>query len=430
MSVSNEKWLVMFRAGVAGLLVWSFQGSGQDTTTGPLIPLNRDTTVVGVSRPVSELSATIRLSNAEAEIVLQIYRNLLEAELVIAPNARQALRGQRITIQPEHEPLTKEEALKLIEGELGRQCQVAFTHLDGNRVMVERLVPDKLPRSKRANRPKGPWPPPFVAEGSLMSSNSTSIEEAKLSFYASNRWWQVQLTNYTMPMSPHLMSMNAMSIPGGVRHLIYFSGTKTPSAEACPIDFPPPGIAGGLFEVWLALRPDPNLPLIDDREMHPFLMVPSAPFGLLKDAINHGQYHARYIEPGGFFLAELDIQNDGARLIWNPDENEIDRYPPPFANGFKEFEYRVLEATNIHGLGFPLRSVLKRFGPDPANQKELVVTMFTEIRIANISFQAADLSRQVHPARVTGLDYRPRHLRGREDVGIDIINDVWPPAGP
>ena len=53
MSVSNEKWLVMFRAGVAGLLVWSFQGSGQDTTTGPLIPLNRDTTVVGVSRPVS-----------------------------------------------------------------------------------------------------------------------------------------------------------------------------------------------------------------------------------------------------------------------------------------------------------------------------------------------------------------------------------------
>lgn len=261
-----------------------------------------------------------------------------------------------------------------------------------------------------------------------MSSNYSSIVEAKLSFYASNGWWQVQLSNYATP--PQLMSMNAMSIPGGVRHLIYFLGAKTPSTEAVPLNFPPPGIAGGLFEAWLALCPDPKLPLIDDREMHRFLMVPSAPFGVLKDAINHGAYHARYLEPGGVFLAALDSSNDGARLVWHPDKNEIGRYAPPLADGFKEFEYRVLETTNIQGLAFPLRSVLKRFGPDPVNRTELAVTMFTEIRISAISFRAADLSRQHHPARVVGLDYRPRHLRGREAVAREIIDDVWPPVRP
>jgi hypothetical protein len=136
--------------------------------------------------------------------------------------------------------------------------------------------------------------PPFMAEGSIISSNHFSTIDAKFSFFSSNGWWQVNLTNFTTPQSYH-----CMSIPGGVRWYVTFPHvTNLPAGTAAPISFPPPGIAGGMLQTWLCLCPRPKLPLIDDTRMHRFLTVPFAPFEILKDFVNQGTFHVTYLEPG------------------------------------------------------------------------------------------------------------------------------------
>jgi hypothetical protein len=266
--------------------------------------------------------------------------------------------------------------------------------------------------------------PPFMAQGTISTSNRFSTTAAKFSFFSSNGWWQVDLTNFTMP--PQYRSQNCMSIPGGVRHYTIFKGvTSWPSASACPIDFPPPGIAGGMLDGWLSLCPNPKLPTIDETRMHRFVMVPSAPFEVFNDPANQGYYTATYLEPGGAFLSALTITNDGVRIVWNPEGNELSRYPTPFENGFTEFRYQVVQATNLQAISFPMRGIMQLLGPNPDNRTQLAVMMHNEIRISRISLNPADLARQVHPAHLDGLDYRPAHLRGSECVSLIVTNDHW-----
>jgi hypothetical protein len=266
--------------------------------------------------------------------------------------------------------------------------------------------------------------PPFVAEGTISTSNRFSNTEARFSFFHSNDWWQVDLKNFTMP--PNYVSQNCMSIPGGVRHYtVLRSITNSLFANACPIEFPPPGIAGGMFETWLGLCPNPKLPLIDARHIHRFLAVPSAPFGLFTDPANHGEHNLKFLEPAQAFLSELTIRNDGICIAWQPGGSEMRRSSAPFENGFTELEYRVLEVTNVNGFAFPKRSVLKHFGPDPETGRELTVTLECELWVSRISFASADLSTQVHPLHLGAFDYRPRHLPRSESWATIITNDQW-----
>ena len=294
---------------------------------------------------------------------------------------------------------------------------------DEVQVSFDWLVGPKPRQAVRATNPV----PPFVAEGSISTSNRFSATEAKFSFFSSNGWWQLDLTNFTTP--PQYKSQDCMSIPGGVRHYTMFESIGNSAlAAACPIDYPPPGIAGGMFQTWLCLCPNPKLPVIDGKRMHRFLMVPSAPFDVLKDSLNQGEYLATYLEPGRVFLSALTITNDGVRINWDPEKNEVWRFPAPFDSGFRELAYQVLESTNIHGIAFPLRAVFQQFGPDPEHRNQLSVVMDCEIKVSRISFAPTDLSKQVHPDRLDGLDYRPRHLRGGESVSLTITNDQWPEA--
>jgi len=103
--------------------------------------------------------------------------------------------------------------------------------------------------------------------------------------------------------------------------------------------------------------------------MHRFLVVPSAPFAILDDPVNQGEFHAQYLQPGAAFLSQLEITNDGLRIEWNPEKVEIWRFPPPFAEGFTELDYRVLESTNINGIAFPVKSVLNRYGISPGGSQ-------------------------------------------------------------
>jgi hypothetical protein len=51
--------------------------------------------------------------------------------------------------------------------------------------------------------------------------------------------------------------------------------------------------------------------------------------------------------------------------------------------------------------------------------------MENEITVSRISFEAAELAKQIHPARLDGLDYRSRHLQGTECESRTITNDEW-----
>jgi hypothetical protein len=266
--------------------------------------------------------------------------------------------------------------------------------------------------------------PPFVAEGSISTSNRFCTTQASFSFFSSNDWWQVALTNFSMPAN--YQSQDCMRVPGGVRCYTAFSNsTNSPLATAAPITFPPPGLAGGLFEVWLGLCPNPQLPVLEATRMHRFLTVPSAPFDLFKDPVNQGSYQASYLEPGHAFLSQLTITNDGLSIIWNPETNEVRRFSPPFDNGFGEFEYRVLELTNLHGVAFPLKATVRRLGVSPEDRSQHTITMASEINVFRICFDPADLSKQVHPKQLDVLDYRAHASPAGAPVRV-ITDDQWP----
>jgi hypothetical protein len=100
------------------------------------------------------------------------------------------------------------------------------------------------------------------------------------------------------------------------------------------------------------------------------------------------------------------------------------RYPAPFDNGFTEFEYRVLESTNLQGLAFPKKAVVKYFGINPEDRNRLTVMTTYDINVARISFDETQLAKQVRPKWLDGLYYRPG-TRVRGEFITVITNDEW-----
>jgi hypothetical protein len=282
--------------------------------------------------------------------------------------------------------------------------------------------------------------PPFVAEGRLLTqefrtdTNFNYRTDANVVFLFSNGWWQVE-ARFTYLGQANPVVLNCMRIPDGTRSYIIFEGSTnkglTTVANACPMDFPSPGRAE-LLVPWLALCPQPDLPLIDNKRMRRFINLPDCRPNVFNAPQNEGFYQAAYLAPENAFLSDLIITNNGFGIELNvhksgaEDTGEIMRFGPPFDNGFTEMQYQVIESTNLHGVAFPIRSICKRFTPnwERKDPNDLRVAVQSELTVTRISFAEKEMAgRIVAPSRMLALDARPG---ARSNYLVE--DDQWKPA--
>lgn len=252
----------------------------------------------------------------------------------------------------------------------------------------------------------------------------------------SNGWWRIDATQALVNATPVIMS--CMSIPEGIRHYVQYPGMAKPSdgrlhtlATACPIPFPPTG-SEPLFVSWLAFCPRADLPILDSERMRRLVPVPHCETKVLDDPQNVGRFSASYIGPEDLFLSALSIWNNGLEVILTPSSDGLEptfqRFRPPFARGFLEFEYKCEVTTNLDGTVFPLRSTVKRlypiFGsPDPS---AVFVRVLSRIDLLTVSPMAQEPSIGIMPIEpMVAMDFRPTNLPEQAAVQYLVTNDSW-----
>ena len=198
-------------------------------------------------------------------------------------------------------------------------------------------------------------------------------KQAEVTFYSSNGWWQLVAKNLDTQRAFLQKTQNSMKIPDGVREFILSEPDRgTTVANVYPTAFPTPWDTKRLL-AWLSFCPHPPLPVIDGKKMRRFLFVPSG--GIAVDLLNHpqnvGDFSASYLQPGGIFLSELNVTNNGMDvdidMTFAKGDNlevEVKPFPAPGEKGFLDFRFEVLVTTNCNGIAFPLRTVLKHFYPN------------------------------------------------------------------
>ena len=271
--------------------------------------------------------------------------------------------------------------------------------------------------------------PPFVAEGRLLTrefrtdTNLNCRTDASVVFLYSNGWWQVEARYSYLHLARGITNVEScMRIPDGTRSYIMFEGisnTGMTTASACPNSFPPSG-RSELLVPWLGLCPHPELPLIDGKRIRRFINLPDYRPKIFNAPQNEGLYEAKYLAPEGDFLSELMVTNNGFGLELNvektslEDEGTIQRYAPPFDNGYTELHYKLIESTNLNGVTFPLRAVCERFSPNwgGKNRDDLRVGLLSELIVTRISFSGKDVARRiVAPSEMFAFDARPPNLK-------------------
>ncbi len=290
--------------------------------------------------------------------------------------------------------------------------------------------------------------PPFMVEASITSKyyrpNPTNAAlltpeqptQGDVTFYSSNGWWQVEVKSLN-PLPSHTYVQNSMKVPDGVREFILFEGTSDnvmTLANVYPIAFPIPGDAKGIL-AWLSFCPHPPLPVIDGKKMHRFPFVPSGGIAvdILKHPQNVGDFAASYLQPGGMFLSELNIANNGVIVDMTYDkggnpEVEVRSRSAPWDKGFLEFRFAVIETTNCNGIAFPLRTVLKHFYPKWWTKiaDDLYMARVSELVVKRISFASSDqANRKPAPSVLYAQDHRPPNLPEHQSVSYLVTNDVW-----
>jgi hypothetical protein len=290
---------------------------------------------------------------------------------------------------------------------------------------------------------------PFTAKGTVLmevfqkaGGTNASLRlkiENEVFFAYSNGWWRLELeyksgnlqTNAAVPkgVPSEQLSGNLVdckNIPDGVRYVITRRnapdsiGVTNILKTAClePTKFPPPEMPD-LFVCWLALCPNPELPVIDGSKMRRLISS-----GFLKDSENRGEYGLKYIAPDNAFLLELCITNDGMVPM---HDGSLMKQPAPYDKGYREFEYQVLETTNWNGAVFPLRSVLHKYVPLPNGSSREDLFSAVVVRLNVESIQAGferpevDLTKSMFMAK----DNRLPHLPGRQPIRYAATNDQW-----
>ncbi|WP_150107625.1 hypothetical protein [Pedosphaera parvula] len=241
--------------------------------------------------------------------------------------------------------------------------------------------------------------PPFVAEAKITRKvvrhgQTTPYweTEGNAVFSYSNGWWQAEL-NYKNPKEHSPAAEYFRKVPGGVSSYIMFTSKSKTEAVVCPLAFPTAGNTE-LFAFWLSICPKPELPLIDGKRIRRFPLIPNCRDSL--DIFNHpqneGYYTASYLKPGSAFLSNLNITNNGVTLdievAANGEvETKIIRHGAPFDKGFNELSYQLLETTNLNGIVFPARAVLKLMTPNwkGKDREDLHVAQVVELTVTRIS---------------------------------------------
>ncbi len=231
-----------------------------------------------------------------------------------------------------------------------------------------------------------------------------------------------------------------MKVPDGVREFFLFEGTPdgvTTVASVYPIAFPTSGDAKQIL-AWLSFCPHPPLPMIEGNKMHRFPLVPRS--SIAHEILNHpqnvGDYSVNYLQPGGVFLSELNVTNNGVNVdmtFGKQGDLEVEVKPSHtlWADGYLEFRFAVLETTNCNRIAFPLRTVLERFNPNRRSKiaGDVHSTGISELVVKRVSFAASDLAnRKPAPSVVIADDYRPPNLPRNRSVSYFVTNDVWQPV--
>lgn len=286
--------------------------------------------------------------------------------------------------------------------------------------------------------------PPFVftAEGRLLTqgfwptrTNRNYQTDASVVFVYSNGWWQVQATySYLHLTNQSEMVQNCMRIPDGTRSFVLFknrtSAGLTTMANASPDFFPITGKTELLIP-WLALCPNPELPVLDRKRMRRFINLPDYRPNIFNAPENEGFYQMEYLAPENVFLSELVITNNGFDIELNVEKDPLEdkgkmlRVTAPFDNGYTEFRYKVIESTNLNNITFPVRSVCERFYPywGEKGQNDIRIRLRSELTVTKISFPAKDVEhRIVAPSEMIATDDRPG-----VSVTYRVHNDQWKP---
>jgi RNA polymerase sigma factor (sigma-70 family) len=280
----------------------------------------------------------------------------------------------------------------------------------------------------------------FTAEGLVSSeahqtydnTNGTFESDGRFLFSCSNDVWRIQFTylHQTVPKNisiqggrPAIM-MDCKQIPDGIREIVTFPSQNEvkppnwyPSAIVSSDKFPNIGLKG-LFLPWLSLCPNPDLPLINSNLIH--LNFQSDLFDNPKDG---GRFHLSFIEPQQKFLSELIITNDGTMILADGNTRP---YSKPYAGGFIQFSYKVLQTTNCHGIIFPLLAVLHQYLPLPNGKtpEETYPAVTARLTIQKIDVGGRNLTLKPVPKIVAALDKR-FGLNNNLTVNYIVTNDQY-----
>jgi hypothetical protein len=276
--------------------------------------------------------------------------------------------------------------------------------------------------------------PPFTAEATITTEvfqkdGPISKIQQKAFFSYSNGWWEIECqfeNGYSRGMPTNTLTgrlLNCKRIPDGIRLIVARADESGPilksnviqSAIVQPISIPNPGSAD-LLLCWLSLCPQPELPLIETNRMRRLV---SSEF--LSDSRNQGTYNIRYLSPSDYFVAELNITNDG---VFVTADKSIQQFKPPFENGYREFTYRVEATTNISGILFPAHTALYKYVPqsDAKSQNDVRPAVVARLDLTRVNLSVEQLTR--FPILIA-LDHRPTNLPQGVTVNYRVTNDQW-----
>ena len=283
--------------------------------------------------------------------------------------------------------------------------------------------------------------PPFIAEGLVSSegyrnpldTNDVFKSDGKVLFSYSNGVWWIQFTYLHLAFSPRFPApsgematmIDDKRIPDGMREILTSPSMTnkiqpknwSPSATVTSDTFPDQG-QRELFLPWLALCPNPELPLVNSNLIHVLFRRE-----FFNNPKNEGGFRAAYIEPERQFLSELTITNNGSILL--SDGNTME-YPEPYKNGYVAFSYKVLEKTNVDGITFPLKTVLYQFSPLPRGKsaEDTYPAVFAELDVRQIDVGGRHLTLTPVPANVVALDKRLSLPNGMT-MNYGVTNDQY-----
>ena len=269
-----------------------------------------------------------------------------------------------------------------------------------------------------------------------LDTNQVIEKDGKVLFSYSNNVWWVQFTpehhsyssNYAALLAPtgrEATMIDYKRIPGGTRQIITFPSDAdkvkpanwTKAAVVLSSQFPEKGYHE-LFVPWLALCPNPELPMADSKLIHGTFDSPFA-----NGPLDEEGFKATYIEPEKQFLSELLITNKG---VFFTSDGQTVECPAPYNKGFVEFAYKVLETTNCQGINFPLSAVLYEFMPSPNGKTvdDVDTVGITRLNVRQIDIGGRTLKLTPAPTRVVALDKR-LGLKNGMTMNYAVTNDQY-----